>query len=487
MQRKGNRGLGLLCLASMAIWAITLLISDAALEYKLMVGFRDLVVLGVASLLINWAKENLALAIGLSIGILFFLNQIYLPVLKGTFAKVPATINEVDSNAELILDLKPEKREALQQFAESHHLTLVQMLQPAYPDQTTLDEWYTLDVPKDSKLSLEGVMKDLVSKGLVDWVELNEMIQLSPIESDQKAISDNYKTGYFGVNDPDATKLWSFEVLKVPELHKMLKSPLMQPKKKSLIAVLDTGVDGAHEDLTDNFVSTADSYNRDVQGHGTHVAGIIGAVTNNNVGIASMTTDARFFSITSIKVLSDFGFGTQAGIIKGMIEAADLGADVISMSLGGPSNEEKQNAYTEAVAYCLDKGSIVVVAAGNSSANAKSFTPANVDGVIAVSAIDENLSKASFSNTIQDLKMGIAAPGDNIYSTFPKNKYKSQRGTSMAAPFVSSVLGLMRAMDPDITAKEAYKILEGTGISSKDAKETGKIIQPSAALQSLLD
>ncbi len=487
MQRKSGAGLRFLFILSALVWVAAIVTSSVALEYKLMVGFRDLLVLGFASLLVNWAKENLALAIGLVVGICFFLGQIYMPVLKSTFIERPAAdFIQVDPTAELIIDIKPDFREDLEQYLSAYDYDLKQLASPINPAETHVDEWFTLDLMGEDDSKIKEIYQDLNSSPYIDWVEYNELVHLSPIE-DQIIEENSINTFEFGVNDPGATKLWSFQALGIPDLHQILQSSLVSPKKKALIAILDTGVDGKHEDLKDNFVSTKATYDKDVQGHGTHVAGIVGAVTNNKVGIASMTTDRSYFSITSIKVLSDFGFGSQASIIKGMIEAADLGADVISMSLGGPSNDEKQRAYTEAVNYCRDKGSIVVVAAGNSSSNAANYTPANVDGVISVSAIDDQLRKTSFSNSVEDLKMGIAAPGDNIYSTFPKNQYKAQRGTSMAAPFVSSLLGIMRSIQPDISTEDAYSILDKTGISSKNPKETGQIIQPAEAVRSLLD
>ncbi len=487
MARRSGAMFRFLFVVSALAWAAVIMTSNVAVEYKLMVGFRDLIVLGFASLLVNWARENLALAIGLVVGICFFLGQIYMPVLKSTFIERPsADFITVDPDAELIIDIKPDFRKDLEESLSSFDYHLEQLVSPQDPEQTHVDEWFTLDLTGEVASRIQEIYEQLSKSPYVDWVEFNELVQLSPIESEQ-GVESPAVSYEFGVNDPDATKLWSFQALEIPDLHQILQSTLVTPRKKALIAILDTGVDGNHEDLQDNFVSTKAIYDKDVQGHGTHVAGIVGAVTNNNIGIASMTTDRSYFSITSIKVLSDFGFGSQATIIKGMIEAADLGADVISMSLGGPSNDEKQKAYTEAVNYCRDKGSIVVVAAGNSSSNAANYTPANVDGVISVSAIDDRLRKASFSNSVEDLRMGIAAPGDNIYSTFPKNQYKAQRGTSMAAPFVSSLLGIMRSIQPDLSTEKAYSILDQTGISSKSPKETGQIIQPAKAVRTLLD
>ncbi|MCL4109194.1 UNVERIFIED_CONTAM: hypothetical protein GTU68_028375 [Idotea baltica] len=242
-----------------------------------------------------------------------------------------------------------------------------------------------------------------------------------------------------------------------------------------------------HEDLKSAYKSTRKQYDVDKVGHGTHVAGIAGAVTNNGIGIAAFDPTNSFVELTSIKVLQDNGFGSQAKIIDGMIEAADLGAQVISMSLGARSSGSREKAYEQAVRYCNDKGAIVVVAAGNSSRSAKHFAPANAPGVITVAAIDKNLSRASFSNSVAEIKYGIAAPGDDIYSTFPGDQYRSLKGTSMACPYVAGVVAIMKSIDPSMQTEQIHEILKNSGSSSRQNLQTGKIINPVAAVRGLLD
>jgi thermitase len=260
------------------------------------------------------------------------------------------------------------------------------------------------------------------------------------------------------------------------------------PKKQAKIAILDTGVDGNHEDLKDNYFSVEEKYDNDPMGHGTHCAGIAAGVTNNGIGIGSLAGSGSqpFVEVTSIKVLNAGGMGTQKTIIAGIIEAADEGADVISLSLGGQSNASRQKAYSQAVKYATSQGAIVVSAAGNSNRDAKDYSPANATGMITVAAIDENLNRAVFSNTVNNVKQGIAAPGVAIYSTTPDNNYKVFSGTSMAAPFVAGLLGVMRSVNPNLSAADAYKILRKTGVDSGDTKMTGKVVQPEAALKAAL-
>jgi thermitase len=262
-----------------------------------------------------------------------------------------------------------------------------------------------------------------------------------------------------------------------------------QARKKAKIVILDTGVDGTHEDLDDNFTSIETKYDTDPHGHGTHCAGIAAGVTNNGLGIGSLAgtnDESPFVEVSSVKVLSASGMGTQKTIIAGIIEAADEGADVISLSLGGRSNQSSQRAYSAAVEYAHRAGAIVVAAAGNSNRNAKDFAPANAEGIITVAAIDEHLLRAPFSNRTEDIEMAIAAPGVGIYSTVPGNQYKKYSGTSMACPFVAGLLGVMKSLEPELDHRTAYRMLHDTGLTTSETRVTGRIVQPADALAALV-
>ncbi len=385
-------------------------------------------------------------------------------------------------NAELLIDLNT-KFTPSQLFAKAKALGVV--CRPAFPnmarpDDTSLDEFYVVDIPDERLNEWQNIAQAFQSAGLIDGFEANEVMKIelpaaSPARSKQPS---------FGLNDPGVAQLWGFGAMQMQELFDLLKD--IRPQKVARIAILDTGVDGAHEDLQGNFHSTDRSYDTDPVGHGTHCAGIAAAISNNGKGIASFAPDNNFVRVTSIRVLNSFGGGTQQDIIKGIIEAADNGADVISLSLGSPSFDSEQRAYTEAVRYAHQAGAIVVAAAGNADEDAANFTPANVKGVITVAALDERLRKAEFSNHVRNISMPIAAPGVNIYSTFPKNEYKSLSGTSMATPYVAGLLGLMKSIRPELTAEEAYRILQQSAADVTDAKDTGKLIQPGKAVRTLM-
>lgn len=465
-----------------AFWATCLYLSPSDITMKAGIVLRDLTVLGIASVAMHWARSNMISGVMVLMATGIFLRLSYMDVLKSSL--ITMTIEYAD--AELLVDLANVDLEELEKVVAKYDGTVSRAFSVADGDITDLDEFYLIDLPGFAKPNkIRKLTDELTRKGLIDWAEANEKVSLSPVEAEIDESSTVISNKI--VNDPDVNKQWSFQALEVADLHTVLSLKTVTPKKTALIAILDTGIDSKHEDLAGAYQSTQEKYDHDIQGHGTHLAGIAAAVSNNHIGIASFDPSHSFIRVTSIKVLSDLGFGNQADIVQGMLEAADLGADVISMSLGGRSNSARELTYEKAVKYCNDKGAVVVVAAGNASTNAKFYTPANVQGVIAVTAIDRSLEKASFSNSVSDIKYGIAAPGDEIYSTFPKNQYRSLRGSSMACPHVASLVGILKSLEPDLNTAEIHQLLEKTGRVGKQSKEAGNIIQPAAAVRALLD
>ena len=157
------------------------------------------------------------------------------------------------------------------------------------------------------------------------------------------------------------------------------------------------------------------------------------------------------------------------------------------MSLGGLGSPSKHRTYQKAIEYAKANNVIIVSAAGNSDANAKNFLPTALDYVISVTAIDSDLNKASFSNRVDEVQYGIAAPGVQVLSTDEKGKYKLANGTSMAAPFVSGAAAILRSIDPSLTVGELYEILQESGLNTNDSFRTGKLIQLDAAIKMLYD
>jgi thermitase len=414
-------------------------------------------------------------------GYSYLKNSLYKP----NVSSLPATNTTDNDYPELLVALNNVNQlPALQQILQKLGTQAIPTFQNvASPDLTDIDNYFTVDIPNDRVADIATIQTTLQQLSYVDDVEQNEKITLEPIQP--TPITDTPHPPY-QLNDPNLAQLWGFDAMNIQKLYETLGNTTQKPTKKARIFILDTGIDAQHEDIKNNYLSFKTEYDNDPQGHGTHCAGIAAAVSNNQKGIASFSPDNTLLQVTAIKVLNANGIGTQEKIVGGIIAAADAGADVISMSLGGPSSDNKQKVYKRAVKYAADKGAIVVVAAGNENTNATRISPANAEGVIAVAALDEKLQKATFSNTVNDLKMAVAAPGVSIFSTLPNNKYAPLSGTSMATPYIAGLLGILKAYNPNLTTSQAYQILNNSGIPTQSTTTTGRLVQPHAALQMLL-
>lgn len=482
-RRDGGAFFPFLLLMAIVAFVIGVASSEIALDEKMLVLFRDLMVLGFVGIFSRLFLKRFPIFLFglllLAIGLRVYYNHF----MKFSLLSAPAVYEESwNPEGELLLELSEgADLGQLDPIFQKYKLRVSQAFDPAHPERTELDDYYLLDAPTD-QLDWQSLQRELQATGIVDWIEGNESIKVVPISPSKKLPEINRK---YGINDPGLEHLWSFEAMHMDELYNFMDQQKIKPAKKAVVAILDTGVDANHEDLSDNFKSIKSRYDNDPRGHGTHCAGIAGAVSNNQKGVASYSRDNGFVQITSIKVLNGAGMGTQQTIINGIIEAADRKVDVISLSLGGYSNQTKQRAYEKAVKYANKAGCIVVAAAGNSNRNAKDFAPVNAEGVIGVSAITEDLSRAVFSNTVQDIKWGVAAPGTNIYSTIPGDKYASFNGTSMATPYVSGLIGLMKSIQPKLDTRQVYDILHATGKNTTSGAETGQLIQPLRAIEQL--
>lgn len=207
--------------------------------------------------------------------------------------------------------------------------------------------------------------------------------------------------------------------------------------------VLDSGIDLTHPDLNVNasmgfnaFTSGADSKSlNDGNGHGTHVAGTIAAI-NNNEGVIGVAPGA---TVVPVKVLDRRGSGSLSGVIAGIefVAANGSNGDVANMSLGGGAS----SALDLAVSNAAQSGVKFVLAAGNNGANANNFSPARVNGpnIYTISAMSIGDNWASFSN-FANPPVDYCAPGVSILSTWKDGGYNSISGTSMAAPHAAGVL-----------------------------------------------
>jgi serine protease len=213
------------------------------------------------------------------------------------------------------------------------------------------------------------------------------------------------------------------------------------------VAILDTGVDLDHPDLASRLLPGYDFVNYDTaaqddEGHGTMVAGIAAAETNNGIGIAGVAWTA---SIMPVKVLDDSGAGWDSDIARGITWAADNGAQVINLSLGGP---DPSVTLYDAINYARRKGAVVVSAAGNDGAPQLSYPAVYAD--VAVGATDAAGDAAWFSNS--GYWVDVTAPGIGITSTAlaagAADAYDTGSGTSFASPIVAGVAALVWAQHP---------------------------------------
>jgi subtilisin family serine protease len=225
-----------------------------------------------------------------------------------------------------------------------------------------------------------------------------------------------------------------------------------------IIAVLDTGIDTAHQDLADKLIDGYNAFDEtsnvtDEHGHGTHVAGITGALTNNMTGIAGVSW---YNPIMPVKVLNENGEGSLFEIASGIHWATDHGAKVINLSLG---DSESSSMLHDAIKYAYEHDVVLIAAAGNDNVGQPMF-PAAYPEVFSVSAVDEMREKAVFSNYGEHID--VAAPGEHIPSTFPDNNYVFMSGTSMAAPHVAGLAGLIRSIRPELNNEEVMELMRQT-------------------------
>lgn len=246
------------------------------------------------------------------------------------------------------------------------------------------------------------------------------------------------------------------------------------------VAVLDTGVDQNHPDLKGAIASyeTNGFSKRDIVGHGTHVCGIIGAITNNALGIAGVADCKihvwKVFSDT--REDGDYYVDTEA-FLASLRAAADSGARVMNLSIGG---EESSRAEQILFNYVANKGVLAVAAMGNEFEEGNPIEyPAAYDRVLPVGAIGANLARAEFSNTGKHIS--VSAPGVAILSTYPMKSVRGYRtetaygysdGTSMATPHVVAAAALLLAKKPLLSPQQIRRRIERT--ARKLAEMKGK-------------
>lgn len=296
-------------------------------------------------------------------------------------------------------------------------------------------------------------------------------------------VEPNYRTRLLETipNDPGWSNQYGMDNIRAPGGWELATGSVAVT-----IAVLDTGVDLSHPDLSAKITSGFDFVENDTNpqddnGHGTHVAGIAAATTNNSIGVAGTSWGAQ---VMPIKIMNRDGNGSYSDLAAGVIWAADHGADVINMSLGGGSPSA---LLEDAVNYAYARGVVQVAAAGNTGSG-NILYPARYTHVIAVGATDANNNRASFSN--YGAELDLVAPGVSIYSTRLGGSYGYRNGTSMSTPYVSGLaailIGLSRPYSPDLIAYEMQSTALDRGATGWDSFYGHGLIQMDAALAEAL-
>jgi subtilisin family serine protease len=275
-------------------------------------------------------------------------------------------------------------------------------------------------------------------------------------------------------NDPHYAEQWHLSRIRAPEAW-----DLFTGDDSIVIAVIDTGVDLDHPDLVgklwinageipdNNLDDDGNGYVDDTHGwdfvnsdadpqddywHGTHVAGIATADTNNGQGVAGVAWGAR---IMPLKVLDSRGDGSYADVASAIVYAVDHGTMILNLSLGG---EDYSHTLVEAVNYARERGGLLAAAAGNESGAV--LYPAANDGVLAVAATTRQDKRWYGSN--HGPEIDIAAPGADIYNTTLNNSYASASGTSTATPQVSGLAALVWSAQPSLTNAEVARVITRT-------------------------
>lgn len=358
--------------------------------------------------------------------------------------------------------------------------------QSRIPDLTNI---YVVEVPPTA--NIDEIIKLYKMDSRVEYAQPNRLAGIQFVPNDYYYSS----AGSWGQPFDD---LWGLKKIQVEYAWNSTQG------EGIVVAVIDTGLDYFHQDIASNVWKNLDEVQnnkidddkngyiddirgwdfanndndpRDFNGHGTHVSGTIAAVGGNKIGIIGVAPKAK---IMPVKGLGDDSYGQELWLANSIVYAAANGADVISNSWGGIGTSP---LIKDAIDYAHGLGAIVLAAAGNYNGDVRTFFPANIEGVVTVSATDVNDSKSWFSNW--GYLIDVAAPGGGPYrpppdyepdrnilsllasnTNFPNlivgNKFMRNMGTSMATPHVSGVTALVLAKNPNLTRDQVISIIKHT-------------------------
>jgi len=375
-------------------------------------------------------------------------------------------------------------------------------------ENTILDNIYLYSVSEDSDIL--SIVNNYLACPNIAYVEPNYIIKpnVNPKTKNNRPIFNSFSQIDTFPNDPDFDKQWSLH--NIGQLGGKLDSDIdaleawkiQKGDENIIIAIIDTGIDYNHPDLVENIWMNTDeipdngidddsngfiddimgwdfayknSDPKDTIGHGTLCAGVAGAVTNDTIGIAGVSWNCK---IMNVKMFYDNYTASVLDAAMAVKYAADNGANVISMSWGDYTHYQ---VLEDACNYSYEKGALLIAAVGNDNANIENDYPPAYENVIAVASTNNKDKRGSWSNygSIVD----IAAPGDFIYSTMPTyevlfnsygfdRNYEYASGTSLAAPCVAGVAGLVLSKDGTLSQEEVTSII----LDNVDAYNSEKYI-----------
>ncbi len=292
---------------------------------------------------------------------------------------------------------------------------------------------------------IDGILDELMDVPGIRYIEPNFLLELDYTPNDYYYESRQWDMQLIGMENS-----WDFQA----------------GSSNVRVAVIDTGIDYTHPDLSANYLPIGydwvndDTDPMDDMSHGTMCAGIISAVINNSIGIAGMAQ----VSIFAEKVVdAATNRASSSDLRSGLIHATDQGADIISLSLGG---YQPDSTMKEGIDYAISKGVMIVNSAGNGNTDSDHY-PSVYPGVFTVSSTDWCDLKAWESNYGDWID--VAAPGVNIWSTVPGNMYTSVSGTSFACPHVAGLAALIKSHYPSYTSSQIEDLIKSKAVDLGEA------------------
>lgn len=394
-------------------------------------------------------------------------------------------------------------------------MSIVKLRAPAPKTALTTDTTAGIPAPTHEEY---GFTRTFLVNVAPDTDVMTMVDELKKDPSVEDAQVDYYARALVTPNDTFFKGLWGLKMINCDKAWDLTKG-----SAEVVVAIVDTGVDLNHPDLKDKLLagfdmvnltdvpaeegcvwegdfSTRDDDPDDENGHGTHCAGIAAGIPDNGQGIAGVAWNCR---ILPVRVLANIrcteggqsyvtGSGVFSDIADGIIWAADHGAHVISLSLGGyvEKTMPEPEPMKSALDYAVAKGCVIAAAMGNDGANLDDEAvynyPSRYGKLIAVGAVDKNGKRADFSN-FGDYKQ-VMAPGVGILSTYFGSRYEQLDGTSMATPFVAGLAALIKSVNPHLTPPEVIDLIRQTSSKSDQyGKEFGYgIIDALKAIKAVL-